>query len=76
MASRSFAVDGHTDASGTANYNLSLSERRANAVVEYLATKGIDKSKLLAKGYGPTKPQSTDRFDPTNRRVETRIQTN
>lgn|SRR6478736_1061275 len=77
LASRSFAVDGHTDASGTANYNLSLSERRANAVVEYLATKGIDKSKLLAKGYGPTKPRNpADPFDPTNRRVETRIQTN
>jgi OOP family OmpA-OmpF porin len=74
LASRSFQVDGHTDATGTHNYNVSLSSRRADAVLRYLAEKGVDTSKLVARGYGETKPRvASNPFDPSNRRVETRL---
>ncbi|SPT50385.1 OmpA family protein [Actinomadura madurae] len=50
-------VDGHTDAKGDTASNQSLSERRAQAIVEWLAAKGgIDRSRLKATGYGETKP--------------------
>lgn len=73
LSSASFLVEGHTDGKGSDGYNLSLSERRANAVVRYLADKGVDVKKLAAKGYGKLKPRATDPLDPTNRRVETRL---
>jgi outer membrane protein OmpA-like peptidoglycan-associated protein len=50
-------VDGHTDAKGDTASNQTLSERRAQAIVDWLATKGgIDRSRLKATGYGETKP--------------------
>lgn len=50
-------VDGHTDAKGDPASNQTLSERRAQAIVDWLATKGgIDRSRLKATGYGETKP--------------------
>jgi outer membrane protein OmpA-like peptidoglycan-associated protein len=73
LASASFLVEGHTDATGSDNYNMTLSERRAASVVRYLREKGIDTTKLEARGYGKTKPRVADPFDPTNRRVETRL---
>ncbi len=69
-----FFVDGHTDASGTAPYNLDLSRRRSQAVVRYLAEKGVDAAKLQARGFGQTKPIAPDPLAGDNRRVETRIQ--
>lgn len=69
----SFLVEGHTDATGSASYNLNLSERRANSVVRYLTERGIDTSKLVARGYGQTKPVVADPFSGDNRRVETRL---
>jgi outer membrane protein OmpA-like peptidoglycan-associated protein len=71
----SFLVEGHTDARGDHRYNLDLSERRAQAVVRHLTTQGVDSSKVVAKGYGETKPRSFDPLDPGNRRVETRVNT-
>jgi outer membrane protein OmpA-like peptidoglycan-associated protein len=68
-----FAIDGFTDATGTENYNQTLSQRRASAVVNYLAQRGVDRSALVAKGYGPAKPRAPDPFDPLNRRVETHL---
>ena len=68
-----FEIDGHTDATGAENYNQGLSERRANAVVAYLAAKGIDASALIAKGFGKSKPRVADPFSPENRRVETHL---
>lgn len=68
-----FEVEGHTDASGTENYNLSLSERRAKAVVTFLSEQGVDTSKLIAKGYGEASPLTSDAYDPQNRRVQTRM---
>lgn len=76
LATSSFFVEGHTDAKGPDGYNMTLSERRAAAVVRYLADKGIDTSKLVSRGYGKTKPRVSDPFDAANRRVETRLRVN
>ncbi|MBI2967711.1 MAG: PD40 domain-containing protein [Bacteroidetes bacterium] len=49
-------ISGHTDNKGSDEYNKKLSEARAKSVYEYLANKGIDKSRLTFKGYGKDKP--------------------
>jgi outer membrane protein OmpA-like peptidoglycan-associated protein len=69
-----FEIDGHTDATGTEQYNLGLSERRATAVIAYLASQGVDAGELTAKGFGMTKPRVPDPYSPENRRVETHLQ--
>ncbi|MGQ9863782.1 MAG: OmpA family protein [Bacteroidia bacterium] len=66
-------VAGHTDSIGTVVYNQGLSERRANAAVVYLAQKGIDRRRLVPKGYSelrPLVPNSTPQNRFLNRRVE------
>jgi len=66
-------IGGHTDASGSAAHNLDLSQRRAESVKAYLVSKGIDPSRLTAKGYGKTKPiadNKTKEGKAKNRRVE------
>ncbi len=68
-----FEIDGHTDATGAEEYNQGLSERRANAVVSYLASKGVDASSLVAKGFGKSKPRVANPYSPENRRVETHL---
>ena len=45
----------HTDSRGNDAYNLRLSQKRSEAVVKYLISKGIEKKRLVAKGYGETK---------------------
>jgi OOP family OmpA-OmpF porin len=68
-----FEVDGHTDNSGTAAHNLTLSQQRATAVREQLIQMGIDASRLTAKGLGDTKPISDNNSlegKANNRRVE------
>lgn len=66
-------VEGHTDNVGTAEYNMKLSQRRAESVVSYLAEKfGIERSRLAAKGYGETRRiayNSTPEGRAQNRRV-------
>jgi OOP family OmpA-OmpF porin len=49
-------ISAHTDNIGTEKYNQRLSEARAKSVVAYLVSKGIDKNRLQAKGYGSTQP--------------------
>ncbi len=69
-------IAGHTDSIGSEAYNLRLSQRRAEAVVKYLVSKGIDPSRLIAKGYGesqPIAPNDTEEGRALNRRVEFRI---
>ncbi len=69
-------IGGHTDAIGTDEKNLDLSNRRASSVVKYLEEKGIEKDRLVAKGYGKTKPIATNDTDKTrqlNRRTECKI---
>jgi outer membrane protein OmpA-like peptidoglycan-associated protein len=73
LAGSKFEIDGHTDAVGPEEYNQGLSERRADAVVSYLASDGIDRSSLVAKGFGKTKPRVANPYSPENRRVETHL---
>ncbi len=48
-------LSSHTDSRGSDAYNMKLSQRRAQAAVDYIISQGISKSKLIAKGYGETK---------------------
>lgn len=69
-------ISAHTDRIGSYEYNINLSKRRAQAVVDYLINKGIDSKRLIAKGYGFTKPvatNSTEEGRQLNRRVEFKI---
>lgn len=66
-------ISGHTDNVGSKDKNKTLSEERAKAVMDYLISKGIDASRLVAKGYGMEKPvadNATDEGKALNRRVE------
>jgi outer membrane protein OmpA-like peptidoglycan-associated protein len=63
-------VEGHTDASGSASYNVFLSEKRALSVGEYLVQQGIDPSRLEVVGKGMAEPLTANRYDPANRRVQ------
>ncbi len=51
----------HTDFRGDDKYNLELSQKRAQSVVNYLIEKGIEPERLVAKGYGETKPKVVDK---------------
>ena len=66
-------IYGHTDNSGDDAVNIPLSERRANAVRDYLMKKGLGQSRIETKGYGSTKPiadNSSAEGKAKNRRVE------
>lgn len=75
-------IGSHTDSIGEAKYNLELSQKRADNVVQYLITKGIPTNRLVSKGYGSTMPVAPN-FMPDgsdnpegrerNRRTEFRI---
>ncbi|MBN2165021.1 MAG: OmpA family protein [Marinilabiliaceae bacterium] len=69
-------VQGHTDNIGSAAYNNDLSQKRANEVVNYLISKGIDKKRLASKGYGFSKAiesNDTEQGRAKNRRTEMMI---
>ncbi len=71
LAGQRFAVEGHTDAIGDRAYNLDLSKRRAQAVVDFLVAQHVDASRLVPNGYGFDKPRpGLDPKAPANRRVE------
>ena len=66
----------HTDSKGSDDYNWKLSESRSKSVVDYLIGKGISTARLVAKGYGETKPIDTNDTDDgrqNNRRTEFKI---
>ena len=69
-------IDGHTDNTGSPQYNQALSERRAVSVAQYLNTRGIDARRLLVVGFGQTRPiapNDSEAGRAANRRVEIRI---
>jgi OmpA-OmpF porin, OOP family len=71
LAGMKFAIEGHTDAVGNRAYNLDLSQRRAQAVVDFLASKSVDKSRFTVAGYGFDRPiNARNPRAPANRRVE------
>lgn len=66
-------IAGHTDSEGSDTYNQKLSEGRAAAVVNYLASQGVDINRMSAVGYGETRPidtNTTEEGRAQNRRVE------
>jgi len=68
-----FNVEGHTDSVGSEKLNQTLSEGRAQAVVDWLITNGIDSSRLVARGFGESQPLMTNNTRAgreRNRRVE------
>lgn len=69
-------IAGHTDDVGSVAYNQKLSNDRAISVQSYLISKGMDASRLKARGYGelqPVVPNDTDENRAYNRRVEFRV---
>ncbi len=72
----SVLIVGHTDATGSDSYNQTLSERRARAAAEYLATQGVPYSRLDVQGRGEYEPISSNESasgQQQNRRVEVAI---
>ncbi|MEO0405483.1 MAG: OmpA family protein, partial [Bacteroidota bacterium] len=72
----------HTDSRGEDDYNLNLSQERAQSVVDYLISRGIEASRLDAKGYGESKPIAANKLEDgsdnpsgrsMNRRTEFKI---
>ena len=69
-------ISGHTDNTGSVSGNNTLSQQRAEAVVKHLISKGIAKDRLIAKGYGSSKPiasNGTEQGRQDNRRTEFKI---
>lgn len=72
-------VYGHTDSKGSDEYNLTLSEKRANSVIDYMVSKGVARTRLNAMGMGEKDPiasNDTDAGRAKNRRVEFAITAN
>jgi outer membrane protein OmpA-like peptidoglycan-associated protein len=70
---RTIRIEGYTDSSGTQDYNLDLSQRRADAVRDYLIDHGISPNRIIARGYGEAEPvasNDTMAGRRENRRVE------
>ncbi|MDQ2655911.1 MAG: OmpA family protein, partial [Bacteroidota bacterium] len=75
-SSMQIEIAGHTDAAGAETYNLKLSEKRANAVVQYLTHQGINNNRISVVSYGekqPIAPNTTVEGRRKNRRVEFKI---
>jgi outer membrane protein OmpA-like peptidoglycan-associated protein len=74
LSGKRFLIQGHTDTLGGHSYNMSLSERRAQAVANFLISQGVDRSRLETHGYGPDMPLAGHvSSDPANRRVEAEL---
>jgi len=70
---RALLIEGHTDSTGTDSYNLSLSERRAESVRNFLVSNGIPPERILSRGYGKDYPVASNDSSSgrqQNRRVE------
>ncbi len=73
---KKMAIEGHTDNKGSDDLNTKLSQARANSVMKWLTSHGVEDARLEAHGYGPTRPiedNATDKGRAANRRVEFKI---
>jgi peptidoglycan-associated lipoprotein len=70
-------LSSHTDSRGKDAFNLDLSQKRAQSAVDYIVSKGIEKGRITAKGYGETKPvmkdAKTEEDHQKNRRTEFKV---
>lgn len=72
-AQRPVRIEGHTDSIASDDYNQSLSKRRAQSVMDWLASHGIERTRLTSQGFGETKPVASNddaAGRQRNRRVE------
>jgi outer membrane protein OmpA-like peptidoglycan-associated protein len=72
-------IEGHTDDTGKDEYNMTLSEKRANAVADYLISKGVAANRIERKWYGesqPKYPNDSEANRQLNRRVEIAVYAN
>lgn len=67
-------ISGHTDSVGPAEYNKQLSQRRANAVKNFLTSKGIDARRIKAVGYGEDKPIASNDDNADGREINRRVE--
>jgi OmpA-OmpF porin, OOP family len=70
------SVEGHTDSTGSPEFNRKLSQQRAESVAKYLSSKGVKAARMEPKGFGPDRPIADNETDPgreANRRVEFNI---
>jgi outer membrane protein OmpA-like peptidoglycan-associated protein len=73
---RRVEIGGHTDSTGSLDYNMTLSEKRAEVVREALIARGVPPEVLVVRGYGPLRPivpNDTEEGRATNRRVEFQV---
>jgi len=74
LRGKRFLIEGHTDSLGGVPFNMDLSQRRADAVAAYLASQGVERSRVDVRGFGPSIPLPGRRSDdPRNRRVEAKL---
>ena len=74
LAGTHFRIEGHTDSRGSRALNTTLSARRAQAVADFLASQGVDRSRLVTRGFGASVPLPGHApGDPANRRVEAEL---
>jgi outer membrane protein OmpA-like peptidoglycan-associated protein len=68
------SVEGHTDNIGTSEYNIALSERRAQAVVDYLTENGVSANRLEIKGWGKSRPIVSNDDEIGGREINRRVE--
>lgn len=76
ISNRSLVIQGHTDSTGSDEFNMQLSEQRAKVVYDYMLGQGLKIKNVTYKGYGETKPvadNNTAEGRKANRRVEFKI---
>lgn len=74
LQGKRFLIEGHTDSTGGQLINGPLSASRAQAVADYLVSLGVERSRIVAQGFGAERPlEGRNARDPANRRVEAEL---